>query len=111
MPGKDKEIQAALDGLDEQIVDIVDNFVKRRRKHYEEAARKLHNNLKKDAKRYAVMLADKKINNDDFDMLMHGRWAQLKIELLSEVSVSKVKFEDIALNILKLVTKTLLDAV
>lgn len=108
MPGKSKEIKEALDGLDDQIVDMVGNFVKRRRKHYEDAAKKLHNNLKKDAGRYAEMLADKKINNDDFDMLMKGRWAQLKIELLAEVSVSKAKFEDIALDILKLTIKTLL---
>ena len=108
MPGKSQEIQDALDGLDNQIVDMVSNFVKRRRKHYEEAAAKLHSNLKKDARRYAEMLSDKKINKDDFEMLIQGRWAQLKIELLSEVSVSKAKFEDIAADILKITVKTLL---
>lgn len=108
MPGKGQEIQNALDGLDDQIVDMVGSFVKRRRKYYEDAAAKLHAGLKKDARRYAEMLSDKKINKEDFDMLMQGRWAQLKIELLAELSVSKAKFEDIALDILKLTIKTLL---
>lgn len=108
MPDKSQSIQAALDGLDEQVVGLVGNFVKRRRQHYEEAAAKLHKNLKKDAKRYAEMLADKKIKQEDFEFLIKGRWAQLKIELLSELSISKAKFEDIAADILKLTVKTLL---
>ncbi len=57
---------------------------------------------------YTEMLADKKIKQDDYEMLMQGRWAQLKIELLSEAAVSKAKFEDIAVDILKLTIKTLL---
>jgi uncharacterized Zn finger protein len=108
MPDKSTKIQEALDGLDDQVVGIVGDFIKRRRKHYEEAVAKLHKNLKKDAKRYAEMLADKKIKQDDFEMLMKGRYAQLKIEVLSEVSVSKAKFEDIAADVLKLTIKTLL---
>ncbi|MBV6441286.1 MAG: hypothetical protein DYG98_03805 [Haliscomenobacteraceae bacterium CHB4] len=108
MPDKAKIIQDTLDGLDDQVVGLVSNFVKRRRQHYEEAAAKLHKNLKKDAKRYAEMLADKKIKQEDFEFLMKGRWAQLKIELLSELSISKAKFEDIAGEVLKLTIKTLL---
>lgn len=108
MADKAKVISDALDGLDDQVVGIVSNFIKRRRQHYEEAAARLHKNLKKDAKRYAEMLADKKIKQDDFEMLMKGRWAQLKIELLSELSISKAKFDDIAGEILKLTVKTLL---
>lgn len=108
MPDKSKTIQDALDGLDNQVVDLVSNFVKRRRSHYEEAAKRLHNNLKKDAKRYAEMLADKKIKEEDFEFLMKGRYAQMKIELLSELSISKAKFDDIAGDVLKLTLKTLL---
>jgi hypothetical protein len=59
-------------------------------------------------RRYGEMLADKKINNEDFEMLVQGRWTQVKIELLSELSVSKAKFEDIAMEVLKLTFKTLL---
>ncbi len=108
MPGKGQEIQEALDGLDEQITTMVSDFVRRRRKHYEEAAKKLHTGLKKDVKRYAEMLDDKKINREDFEMLVQGRWAQVKIELLSEMSVSKAKFEDIAGEILKITFKAVL---
>lgn len=108
MPGKGQEIQDALDGLDNQITAMVSDFVRRRRKHYEDAAKRLHNSLKKDVRRYGEMLADKKINQEDFEMLVQGRMTQVKIELLSELSVSKAKFEDIAMEILKLTFKTLL---
>lgn len=101
-------IEDALDGLDNQIGGLVSNFVKRRREHYEEAAAKLHKNLKKDAKRYAEMLADKKISKEDFEMLMKARASQLKIELLAEISMSKAKFDEIAGEVLKLTIKTLL---
>lgn len=111
MPDKSKNIQEALDGLDEQVIGLVGDFVKRRRKHYEEAAARLHKNLKKDAARYAEMLADKKIKQDDFEMLMKGRWAQLKIELLAETSISKAKFDDIAGEVLKVTVSTLLTVV
>ncbi|MEO6037403.1 MAG: hypothetical protein ABIQ93_03250 [Saprospiraceae bacterium] len=108
MPNLGKDIQKALDGLDDQVVSIVGDFVKRRKAHYEQAAKSLHDNLKKDGRRYAEMLSDKKISNEDFEFLLRGRAAQLKIELLSEISVSKAKFEDIAGAILKLTIKTLL---
>ena len=111
MPDKETKIKEALDGLDDQVVGIVGNFVKRRREHYEAAAKKLHESLEKDAKRYANMLADKKIEQDDFEMLMKGRWAQLKIELLSEASISKNKFDDIAGDLLKLTVNTVLTVV
>ncbi len=111
MPNKSSQIKATLDGLDNQVVDLVSNFLKRRRKHYEEAAARLHESLKNDAQRYAEMLADKKINQEDFEMLIKGRWAQLKIELLSELSISKTKFEDIAGDVLKLTVNTLLTVV
>ncbi len=111
MPDKETKIKEALDGLDDQVVGIVGNFVKRRREHYEEAAKKLHESLKKDAKRYANMLADKKIDQEDFEMLMKGRWAQLKIELLSEASISKNKFDGIAGDLLKLTVNTVLTVV
>lgn len=104
--GKGKSIEEALDSLDNQVVDLVGEFVRRRRKHYEEAAQRLHAELKKDAKRYANMLADGKIEKEDFELLMKGRWAEIKIELLAELSISKAKFEDIALAVLKIVITT-----
>jgi hypothetical protein len=111
MPDKQKEIDKGLDGLDSQIVDIVGKFIKRRKEHYEKAAKKLHTELKKDTKRYAGLLADGKIDQHDFETLVKGRWAQLKIELLSESAVSKKKFEDIASDVLKVTVKTVLETV
>lgn len=106
MPDKKKDIQDALDGLDDQVVSMVGDFVKRRRAHYEQAAKRLHNDLKKDTRRYAEMLADKKISKEDFEFLLQGRAAQIKIELNAEISMSKAKFEDIALAVLKITIKT-----
>ncbi len=111
MPDKQTTINKGLDGLDSQIVDLVGKFIKRRKEHYEKAAQKLHTELKKDTKRYALLLADGKINKDDFELLVRGRWAQLKIELLTETAVSKRKFEDIAGEVLKVTVKTVLDVV
>ncbi len=111
MPDKSKNIERSLDNLDNQIVDIVGEFVKRRREHYVEAAQKLHENLKKDTKRYAQMLADEKIKQEDFEFLVKGRWAQLKIELLSEASISQRKFEGIAGQVLNLTLDTVIAAI
>ena len=111
MSDKQKAIDKGLDGLDSQIVDIVGKFIKRRKEHYEKVAKKLHAELKKDTKRYAGLLADGKILQDDFEMLVKGRWAQLKIELLTETTISKKKFEDIAGAVLKVTVKTVLDVV
>ncbi len=106
MPDKKKDIQKALDNLDDQVIELVSTFVKRRRAHYEQAAQSLHNDLKKDTQRYAEMLSDEKISREDFEFLIQGRAAQLKIELLAEVSMSKAKFEDIAGAIIKLTANT-----
>ena len=105
---KAKMIKDALDGLDDQVVGVVGDFVKRRREHYEKAVKKLHQSLKKDVQRYTEMLADKKIKQDDYEMLMKGRYAQMKIELLSELSISKAKFDDIVGEVLKMTLKVAL---
>ena len=105
MPDK-KEIQKALDSLDDQVITLVSDFVKRRRAHYEQAAKSLHEQLKADTRRYAELLADEKISREDFEFLLQGRATQLKIELLAELAISKAKFEDIAVAILKLTIKT-----
>jgi len=111
MPGKEKNIQTALDGIDGEIVGIVGDFVKRRKEHYEQLAKKLQENLKKDVKRYAVMLADEKISAADFELLSKGRWAQIQIELLSEASISKRKFEGISNEILRRTIKAVFEVV
>lgn len=111
MPGNSKNIQPSFDQLDNQIVDLVGNYVKRRRQHYEEAAKKLHANLKKDAARYTEMAADGKITSEDLELLIKGRWAQLKIELLSEGSMARNKAEGIAGDVLKLTLNTALQFV
>ena len=111
MPDKQKDIEKGLDNLDDQIVGLVGKHVKRNKERYEKLAKKLQAELKKDTKRYAKLLADEKIEPSDFEMLVRGRWAQLKIELLTEASISKSKFEGIAAVVLSLTLNTVLDAV
>jgi hypothetical protein len=106
----DKKPKPGIDTLDDQITSLVGKHIKRRKEHYEKAAKKLHAELKKDSKRYANLLADGKISQEDFDLLVQGRWSQLKIELLAEASISKNKFEGIAVDVLKLTLDTVLDA-
>jgi len=108
MTDKQKNINNGLDGLDDQIVAIVNQFIKRRKQHYEAVAQKLYAELKEDTKRYGGLLADEKIKTEDFELLVKGRWAQLKIELLAEAAVSKKKFEDIAVAVLKLTIRTVM---
>ena len=110
MPDK-KEIQKALDRLDEQVTALVADFVKKRRAHYEEAAQKLHTELKQDTQRYAVLLMNEQISKADFEFLLQGRATQLKIELLAELAVTKRKFEAIFTAILKLTVKTIFDLI
>jgi len=102
MPGKKEDIKPSFDQLDNQIVDMVGNYVKRRRAHYEAAAKKLHASLKTDAIRYTEMAADGLISADELDHLIKGRWAQLKIEMLSEASLARNKAEGLAADVLKL---------
>ena len=111
MPDNSSNIKPSFDQLDNQIVDMVANYVKRRRAHYEAAAKKLHDALKKDAIRYTEMAADGKITAEDMEFLIKGRWAQLKIELLSEASLARNKAEGIAGDVLKLTLSTALQFV
>jgi len=106
MPDSSKNIHTAFDQLDNQIIDMVGNYVKRRRQHYEEAAKKLHAELKKDAARYTEMAAEGTITGEELEHLVKGRWAQLKIELLAETSLAKSKVEGIAGDVLKLTLST-----
>jgi len=106
-----KKVEGAFDGLDDQIVDIVGQFVKRRKEAYEKAAIKLKNNLRDDVIRYTEMLDDRKISKEDYEFLVRGRYAQLKIELLEQVSLSKSKFDLVTEDVVKLLVKTGLNAV
>lgn len=111
MPDKQKNIDKGLDNLDNQIVSLVGNHVKRNKERYEKVAKQLQAELKKDTKRYAKLLADEKIDAADFELLVKGRWSQLKIELLAEASISKSKFEGIARDVLAVTLNTVFDAV
>ena len=108
MPDNSSNIKPSFDQLDNQIVDMVGEYVKRRRAHYEAAAKKLHEELKKDAIRYTKIAAEGTITADDLEFLIKGRWAVLKIEMLSEASLARNKAEGIAGDVLKLTIGTAL---
>jgi stalled ribosome rescue protein Dom34 len=90
------------------IKEIVSGFVKTRRKYYEKVATELHQQLTEDAKRYTLLLSDGQITKDDYETLMKARYGQLKVELLSELSISKSKFDEISMKVLKIAISALI---
>ena len=101
-----KKVEEVLNGLDDQIVDVVGTFIRRRRKDYEKAAIELKNNLRDDVVRYSELLEARKISKEDFELLVRGRSALLKIELLEHVSVSKSKFDLVSDDVLRLILRS-----
>ncbi|MCC6460347.1 MAG: hypothetical protein IT260_07735 [Saprospiraceae bacterium] len=101
-----KKVEELIAGLDDQVIDVVGQFVKRRKAAYEQAAIKLKNDLRDDVVRYSELLEKKKISTEDFEFLVRGRSAQLKIELLEHISVSKAKFDLVTEDVIKLVLRT-----
>ncbi|HNG89787.1 MAG TPA: hypothetical protein PK858_06270, partial [Saprospiraceae bacterium] len=101
MPDNKNNIRPSFDKLDDQIVDMVSNHVRRRRAEYEDMARKLHAGLKEDAIRYTEMAADGQISSDELQTLIEMRWAKLKVEMLAEASLAKGRAEGIAIDVLK----------
>jgi maleate cis-trans isomerase len=110
MPVKQHNVDKNLDDLDDQIVGLVGKHVKRNKARYEKVAKELQAALTKDTKRYAKLLTDEKIDVVDFELLVKGRWAQIKIELLAEASISKSIFQKIAKDVLASTLDTVLDA-
>jgi hypothetical protein len=105
---KDKEITDVIDQLDDQVVLLVKDFVRRRRDDYEKAALKLKEELKADVVKYTQLLDAKKINLADYELLVKGRASQLKIEILSEASISKSKFTLLSDEMVSLLLKTVI---
>jgi hypothetical protein len=104
------KIKETLDGLDDQIIGIVGQHVRRRKAEYEKAALALKNQLRDDVVRFTEMLDAGKINKSDYELLVKGRYAQLKIELLAELSMSRAKFDLITADVVRLVVKTGINA-
>lgn len=105
-PKHSDKIKSLLSTVDDEIVSIVNDFVKRRRDDYTQAARTLKSGLEEDLVRYSEMLADQKITRDDYEFLLRGRYAQMKIELLEQVSLSKARFDGITEQLLRFTLKT-----
>lgn len=104
MPRQD--IEKVINDLDDQLLGIAKTFVKRRLDAYETALKKLKDEMKDDTVRYGELLENKKISAEDFDFLMKGRAAQLKIEVLEHASLSKAKFNLMSDEMLRLLIRT-----
>jgi hypothetical protein len=104
MPKQD--IDKIVNELDDKVIDIVGQFVKRRKAAYIDAANLLKEKMRGDLVRYADLLEKKKISSEDFDHLVRGRSAQLKIEVLAEASISKAKFDLVSNEMVSLLIKT-----
>lgn len=100
------KIKQVIGNVDDEVVNIVSQFVKRRRGEYEKAARDLRQGVESDIVRYSEMLADQKITKEDYEFLLRGRYAQMKIELLEQLSLSKSRFDDIVEQLLRFTLRT-----
>ncbi len=105
---KETKILEAWNGINGQIKDIVADYIKVRRAYYEKQVAKLQQQMTEDAKRYTLLLSEGQITKDDYETLIKARYGQLKIELLSEISVSKSKFEEITRKVLNIAIATML---
>jgi NADH dehydrogenase/NADH:ubiquinone oxidoreductase subunit G len=103
-------VKQKLDGLDDELITLVGTHVRRRKAEYEKAAILLKNKLRDDVVRYTEMLDERKINKADYELLIKGRYGQLKIELLEQLSVSRAKFDLITADVVRLVVKTGLES-
>lgn len=101
------DLEKVYDDLEKELGPLVQGFVKRRKEKYEEAVKKLLTGLKQDALRYGKMFKQKLLTESDLKLLVAGRWSQLKIEVLAEMSLSKNKFELLAADVLSLVLRVL----
>ncbi len=109
MPKKD--VEKALANLDDQVLDIVGNFVKRRKKAYEKAAIELKNGMRDDVIRYSELLESRKISEEDFEFLVRGRGELVKIELLEQAAISKAKFDLVSEDVVRLLLRTAITVV
>ncbi len=105
---RESDIHAVIDQLDDQIVLLVKDFVKRRRNEYETAVIRLKEDLRTDVIKYTKLLDERKINLEDYEFLIKGRAAQLKIEILAESSISKSKFNLLSDEMISLMLKGLI---
>lgn len=108
MPDNKSNIRPSFDQLDNQIVDMVSNHVKRRQAAYTKMAQKLNAALKEDAIRYTEMATNGDITPDELQTLIQTRWAQLKVEALAEASLAKGRAEGVAMDVLKFAITTAL---
>jgi hypothetical protein len=102
MPLKDDKILQVWNTISSDIKQLVAEVVKSRRAYYERLVRDLHEQMQGDAVRYTRLLSDGDLTKDDYELLMQSRFAQLKIELLAEASISKSKFDEIAGKVLRI---------
>lgn len=109
MPKKD--VEKVINSVDDQLADIAKNFVKRRRDAYETALKSLKEKMKADTIRYAELLDEGKISVEDFDLLIKGRAAQLKIEVLEQSSITKSKFDLMSAEMTRVLIKSTIEVI
>lgn len=110
MPKK-KNIDEVVNDASADVSGVVNEFVRRRRQQYEDAANRLREGMREDLKRFSSLLEDGKITAADFEHLARGRAAQLKIELLSEFSISKGKFDSVSDKLVGILIKSIFSAI
>lgn len=107
----DADIKAALAGVDDQIVGLVDDFIKHRKKAYVKAAQDLRKRMESQAIEFSELLADGKITVEVFEMLIKQSAAEAKILVLEQSVVSRAKFDELVAQVAIKTAKTLIPIV
>lgn len=102
MPDFKNKIQTSLKGAESEVIQLVGETIKRRRKDYEEAAKRFYSEMKGDLERFGVMLLEGQISKDEFELLSMNRAELVKVQVLEQSAVAKARFEALSLQIAKI---------
>ncbi|MFN4081548.1 MAG: hypothetical protein ACK4NS_11665 [Saprospiraceae bacterium] len=102
MPDFKNKIRSTLDGVETEVITLVGDTIKRRRREYEDAAKRFYSEMKADLERFGVMLLEGQISRDEFELLSMNRAELVKVQVLEQTAVAKARFEALSMQIAKI---------
>lgn len=102
MPDFKSKLKTTLDGVEDEVVSLVSDTIKRRRREYEDAAKRFYSEMKTDLERFGIMLLEGQLTKDEFELLSMNRAELVKVQVLEQSAVAKTRFEALSLQIAKI---------
>lgn len=100
---------STFDDLLSEIKDGIEDLAKKSAKDFIDGVRKdgsaFLTEIEEDLERWVKLLADKKITEDEFELLVKSNRDLLKMKALTKAGMAKKRVQDIANGILDIVTK------